>query len=149
MDFNAIFFPGVCQRTKAIDPGGPIRNTAWSAKNQNAQLCGRSVAWLFAQFKLANQIPVLIDIGSFQIIEQLAPLADHFQQSPARMVILDMSLEVIGKPIDTCRQKSDLNFRGPGVARSTPMFRNDSSLLLNGNRHFVIISVNSKGKSLS
>ena len=84
-----------------------------------------------------------------QVIEQLPALADHFQQSPARMVILDMSLEVIGKPIDTCRQKSDLNFRGPGVARSTPMFRNDSSLLLNGNRHFVIISVNSKGKSLS
>jgi hypothetical protein len=85
--------------------------------------------------KPLNELAVLVSVGALQIIEQLAPLADHLEQSPAGMVILDIALEVIGQAVDAGGEKRNLHFRGSGVAGSALMIRYDLRLLRNGHRH--------------
>src|SRR4051812_9263556 len=45
------------------------------------------------------------------IVEQRATLRDHFEQAAARMVVLDMGLEVAGQVGDPLGEDGDLNFR--------------------------------------
>jgi len=104
---------------------------------------------LFAQFKFANQTAVLIDIGALQVIQQFAPLTHHFKKTPARMMVFDMGLEVIGKAIYPGGEESDLHLRRSGVALDPLVLRNDVSFLLYGYRHFDLFLVNSKGNILA
>jgi hypothetical protein len=115
----------------------PKRPTVWA------------FCWLFAQFKFANQFPVLIDIGALQVVQKLAPQAHHFQQAPAGVVILDVVLEVAGETVDSRGQQRHLHFGGSGITLDTLVFRNDVSFLLYGDWHFGFFSDDSKGDILA
>ena len=58
----------------------------------------------------------MLDLGPLQVVEQLAPLTDHAQQTAARMVILGMCLEVFGQVRDTRSQQRHLDFGRTRVA---------------------------------
>ncbi len=104
---------------------------------------------LFAQFKFANQIPVLINIRALQVIQQLAPLTHHFQEPSARMMVLDVGLEVIREAIYPGGEESYLHLWRSGIALDPLVRRNDVSFLLYGYWHFGLFSVNSKGDILA
>jgi hypothetical protein len=104
---------------------------------------------LFAQFKLADQTAVLIYIGALQVIQQFAPLTHHFQKTPARMMVLDMGLEVIREAIYPGGEESHLHLWRSGVALDPLVLRDYVSFLLYGYRHFDLFSVNSKGDILA
>lgn len=87
---------------------------------------------LLPETKLSDQLPVLVGIRLLEIVQQFAALADHFQESAARMVILHMRFEMIGKAVDPGGQKRDLNFRGAGVAGYALVLRYDLRFLRNG-----------------
>ena len=51
-----------------------------------------------------------------QIVKNLAALRDELEQSPSRMVVLDVGLEMFGQVGDPFRQNGDLNLRRTGIA---------------------------------
>ena len=48
-----------------------------------------------------DQALIPFEIPLLEIVEKSPPLPYQFQEAPARMVILDMSLKVAGEVIDT------------------------------------------------
>jgi hypothetical protein len=66
---------------------------------------------LFTHSQPFDHGTVSIYIFGFQVIEQPAPFADHFQQSPAGMVILCMGFEMIGEVVDPLAQNRNLHLR--------------------------------------
>ena len=58
-----------------------------------------------------DHVMVAINIAPLQVIKHAAPLADEFQQAAPRVIILDVSLEMLGQFIDSFCQQSDLHFR--------------------------------------
>src|SRR6266699_1317368 len=62
--------------------------------NQSAHRDPMGVEDLLAQAKLLDQLVILPVVLSLEVIEYLATLAHHLQQSAPRMMILDVRLEV-------------------------------------------------------
>ncbi len=87
---------------------------------------------LLPETKLFDQLPVLVGIRLLEIVQQLAALADHFQESAARMVVLHVRFEMIGKAVDPGGQERYLHFRGAGVTSDALVLRYDLRFLRNG-----------------
>jgi hypothetical protein len=47
-----------------------------------------------------DQDLIPLEIAFLEIVEEPPPLSDQLQEAPARMVILDMDLEVPGEVVD-------------------------------------------------
>src|SRR6478752_5886240 len=90
---------------------------------------------LLAQAQLFDQTAVAVRVARLQVVEQFAPARDHAQQSTARMMILDVRLEMIAEAVDARRQKRDLHLGGTGVALGPLMVGDDLGLLLNRDCH--------------
>src|SRR5882672_2146561 len=71
---------------------------------------------LFTEAELFDQPAIAVGVARLQIIEQLAAARHHPQKTAARMVILDVILEMVGKTVDARGQERDLDFSRPGVA---------------------------------
>jgi hypothetical protein len=59
--------------------------------------------------------PIALDIIFSQIIEQVTPLADQLEQSPSRMMIFLMRLEMLCQIRDPVAEKRNLHLRRAGV----------------------------------
>src|SRR4029450_2885068 len=57
---------------------------------------------------------------SLQILEKPPALADQHQQSPARVMVLRMRLEMLREAVDALGQKRNLDLRGAGVPFVSP-----------------------------
>ena len=55
---------------------------------------------LTAQSQTTHDFVVTLDVRLLQIIEQAPSLRDHLQQSPARMIVLLVDLEMLGEFVD-------------------------------------------------
>src|SRR4029077_6408285 len=72
------------------------------------------------------------------VIKQSAPLADHFEQPSARMIVLAVRLEMlceIGNPLG---QDRDLDFWRTGIAGLGRIFLDELLLALSADRHRII-----------
>src|SRR5207247_2050575 len=69
-----------------------------------------------ADAELLDQVLVARFIGATQVIEQLAALAYHLEQSTPRMIVLDVGLKMLGEIIDALGQDRHLNFGRSGIA---------------------------------
>src|SRR5689334_23709552 len=90
---------------------------------------------LLAQAQLFDQTAVAVRVARLQVVEQFAPARDHAQQPTARMMILDVRLEMITEAVDARRQQRDLHLGGTGVALGPLMVGDDLGLLLNRDCH--------------
>jgi hypothetical protein len=77
---------------------------------------GSAVCALLSYPKPFDYRSISCDIPNLQIIEQPAPLTDHPEQSPARMMVLRMDLEMIRQVSDLFTQNGNLHFRRTGIA---------------------------------
>ena len=68
---------------------------------------------LLTQAQTLDQRAIAVDVGTLQVVEELATTGNHAQQAAARVVILDVLLEVTGQVIDAGRQQSHLDFGEP------------------------------------
>src|SRR3546814_19984799 len=68
-----------------------------------------------AQAQALDQGIVTGLVLALHVVQQAPALADHDQKAAARVEILAMSLEMLGKIRDGLRQDGDLNFRRSGV----------------------------------
>src|SRR5690606_30138718 len=90
---------------------------------------------LATQAKALDQRLVPLEVLPFQVSEQAAALVDHFQETPARMVILAMVGEMLAEVLDARGQQRNLDLRRAGVVRATTEVGNDPGCLFDGKRH--------------
>src|SRR6185312_7400976 len=90
---------------------------------------------LAAQAQTLDQGLVAAGVRLLQIGQQAATLVDHLEQATARVVILVVLGEVLGKMLDACRKQGDLDFRRAGIAGSATVIGNDLAGLFGGKRH--------------
>ena len=85
---------------------------------------------LATQSETGDKIPVAVDVLALEVVKQLAPLTDHFEQPLSGMVIVDMFAEVIRKLLNSRRKQRYLDLRGSGVLLGETVFLNDLHFLL-------------------
>ncbi len=71
---------------------------------------------LFLQPQFSHQRRITFRTILAQIIQKFFSLANYFQQSPTRMMILWIILQVPDQFKNLFRQQSDLNFAGAAIA---------------------------------
>ena len=83
-------------------------------RRENAKICdGRK---LLSQAERRDDLAVTIEIGSLEVIEKAAALADHLQKAAARMVIFRVGSKVVGQVRDALGENRNLDFGRPRVA---------------------------------
>src|SRR6266545_3048027 len=93
---------------------------------------------LLAKLQLSGQRLITVGVRGVEIIQQTPALADHFEQTPSRTVVLDVFLEVLGQMVDAVRQQGNLHVRRPGVALVNPKFFNRLRFRFHTVRQFII-----------
>src|SRR5215472_6742898 len=83
---------------------------------------------LLAQTEALDQLVVAVGVLVAEILEQLATVPDHLQQSAARMVVFRVRLEMFGQVRDAVGQQRDLDLRGARVGFVGPELLDDVSL---------------------
>jgi hypothetical protein len=73
---------------------------------------------LTPESELRDEISISIDIPPAEVLEQPPSPPDHTKQAAARVVILRMTLEMLGKFVYAARQHGNLNLRRTRVALS-------------------------------
>ena len=74
-----------------------------------------SAIFLFADAELFNNHAVARDILLHQVIQQIAAMADHFQQAAAGVMVLLVHLQVLGQVVDPLGEDGDLDLGRTGV----------------------------------
>src|SRR5215470_11127259 len=69
-----------------------------------------------ADAEFLDQALVARFVRATQVVEQLAALAHHFEQSATRMVVLDVGLEMLGEVINALGQDRHLNLWRSGIS---------------------------------
>ena len=109
-----------CYRPAAAEGGRTPKTKTLTA---SVSVFGRNILGLLAQSEPFDHVAVLVRVRALQVIEQLATLADHFQQPAARMDILGVRLEMLGETVDTLGEQGDLYLGRAGVGdRSLELF---------------------------
>jgi hypothetical protein len=72
---------------------------------------------LFPQSEALDDCAITLQILVFQIVQKPPALADEFQKTSARMVILFMLLEMIGQVSNASAKQGHLNFRRTRIGR--------------------------------
>jgi len=65
---------------------------------------------LFADSEPLDNASIAASVFLLQVIQQTAPLADHFQEAATRMMIFAVGLEVLGEVANTLTQNGNLYF---------------------------------------
>src|SRR4051812_34778696 len=91
-----------------------------------------------ANAKLLDQSLVALLIGTPEIIKQLTTLRHELEQPAARVVVLDVGLEVLGQVGDPLSEDRDLHLGRPGVAGLGGIGLDNFSFTLSRNRHRLV-----------
>src|SRR6266498_3474914 len=82
-----------------------------------------------------NQRSVPFDIHLRQVVQQPAATADQQQQTPPRVVVMLVHLEMLCQVTDPLRQHRDLGLWPTGIRVMQPILGQNRLLLLSGQRH--------------
>jgi hypothetical protein len=77
-----------------------------------------------------DELLVLLGLGRFQIIEELAALIDELDQPAPRRMIAFVSREMLTQSVDPLREERNLNFRGARIGCITTELRDDPAFFL-------------------
>src|SRR5687768_1407291 len=97
--------------------GSPLSGCANKKRpsGRRAPSAAASESGLLAQAEALDHAAVLVRVRALQVIEQLATLAYHLEKPAPRMEVLDVRLEVLGKPVDALGEERHLDLRRAGV----------------------------------
>src|SRR4029079_10382435 len=98
---------------------------------------------LFKQ-RLVTRLVLPLDV-----IEQRTACCDHFQKTPARMIVLHVGFEVPGEIVDAFRQDRNLSLGRAGVAGLVGIRLDDFRFAFGGNRHRQTLSLLRPGLAVS
>jgi len=80
---------------------------------------------LFTQTELSDDGTISFVILLCQIAEQIFSVANHFQQTALRMVILRILLHVLGQHVDAAGENSNLHFGRTGIVFTGSVVRDN------------------------
>lgn len=101
--------------------------------------------WLF--FDNFEGFFVLCRIFLFEHFEVTSAMRHHFDQSPARVVVLFVVFQMVSKTINLLGEHGNLQLLRAGVGRMHLVFLDDSLLFLGGKHERIVIHVGEKSKS--
>src|SRR5687767_9556852 len=90
---------------------------------------GFAASRLAPQAQAGDDVRVTLRRGLLEIVEQLAALIDHLQQSTAGRVIALVRAEMLTETIDAGGQQCDLHFRRAGIVGVAAVLGDDSALI--------------------
>ena len=85
---------------------------------------------LLTKFEFFDDGAITVDIGLHQVVEQVAAMADHLQQTTAGVVVLLVDLAVFGQLNDSLGENGDLNFGRACVLFGTGVGGDDGAFCL-------------------
>src|SRR5262245_48519777 len=92
-------------------------------------------SWSTPDPQLLDKTPVARLVGAPEIVEQLATLRHELEQPAARVIVLDVGLEMIGQVVDPFGEDRDLHFRRTSVAGLRRIRLDNVGLAAGSNRH--------------
>src|ERR1041384_2336602 len=96
--------------------------------------CPRGIE-LASNVEAIDQLLIARLVLRLQIIQKAAARGDELQQSAARMVVLDVRLEMFGQAVDPFGEDRDLHFRRTGIVFLDRVFFDERLLALRAQRH--------------
>src|SRR3712207_3342259 len=101
-------------------PAGISRRIFFSSPLVSS-ICPNRARYLAAQAEPGDERPVALDIFFLQVLEKAAPLADHLEQTPPRMIVVLVLAQVLRQVRYAPREHRDLHLRRPRVALVGPV----------------------------
>jgi hypothetical protein len=92
-------------------------------------------ATLLAKPEASDRRAVPLNILARQICQQTAPLSDQLEETSAGMKVVLVLAEVIGKPVNSLGEESNLNLGRTGIIRMRAKLGDDRLFLLALQRH--------------
>ena len=134
------------RKQSRCDPRGRHRLCSFNAKQEapgpaQTGSLPRATRYLqlLAQTEAFDQAAVTREVLALVVVQQLAALADHLEQTTAGVVILGVGLEMIGQAVDAGGQQCDLNFGRTSVALGALEVSNDLCLLFVSNSYISLL----------
>ena len=93
---------------------------------------------LFSELEPLDELAVFLEIFPLQVSQKAPPRRDELEEAPARVVVLQVELEVLAQRVDSLREDRDLHLTGAGVFLIGPKGFNDSRLCFLGEWHEVL-----------
>ena len=84
---------------------------------------------LLTDTQLGDQSTVAVDVLVGQIVQHLAALTDHHQQTTTGVVVVLVGTQMLGQLVDAGGQDGNLNLGGAGVALVGSVLQDDLGLL--------------------
>ena len=86
----------------------------------------RQLLKLLSETELFNDRTVAVDVSLLKVTEKVSSVTNHLQHTAAAVMVLVVSLEVLGKVLDSVGQKCDLNLGRTCVAFVSGIFFDNS-----------------------
>src|SRR5688500_568630 len=102
---------------------------------------------LLAQSEPFDQRSVRVRVRPLEVIQQLATAAHHTEQTATRVMVLDVSFEVLRQIGDTRSQERDLDLGGASVALCPLVILHQLGFLRNVYGHVVLLRGSAAEKS--
>ncbi len=91
-----------------------------------------------ANAEFADKLAVAVDVLGSQVLQQTALTTDLEEQPAARVIVVRMHLEVLGKSSNRRLEKSDLDLRRPGIGLMRLILRDHSVFLFFKQSHALV-----------
>src|SRR5262245_27428001 len=85
---------------------------------------------LLADAELLDEAAVARDVVFLDVVEQAPPPSDDLEETPTRVVVLGVHLEVLGQRVDALAEESHLHVGRAGVGLVGLVPRDDLGLLV-------------------
>src|SRR2546425_10164834 len=76
---------------------------------------------LVAETQLVDELPIALQVGALQVLQQAAALAHHSEEAALPVEVLGVDPEVIGEAVDPLREQRDLDRGRPPVPCRLPV----------------------------
>src|SRR6266571_1986698 len=125
-------FPSTVPRNR---PSGSIHAIRFGWKPPAGVPSSGIAAFLFADPKFLDQLPVPLRIPVLEIVQEASAGSDHLEQTAAGMMIFGVRVEVPGQILDPMAQYGDLDLRRTRVRWMDPVRVDDLRLRIFRQRH--------------
>ena len=96
---------------------------------------------LLTDTQLGDQSTVTVDVLVCQIVQHLAALTDHHQQTTTGVVVVLVNTQMISQLVDASGQNGNLNLGGTGIALVSSVVQNNLGLLFLQNHGKIHLSI--------
>ena len=111
-------------------PRSELRNCVSDVRQNHKTRSLKSIRFklLLTDAELGDNGTIPLDVDLCQVVEKVSPLADHFQEAAAGVMVLLVDAQVIGEVVDSLGENGDLHFGRARVALMARILLDNFSL---------------------